>query len=141
MNSLVSELTRNLSGELSCPACGSYDVHVLLHDHVSKNNPLGEKIGSIQCHHEGCQLAKDVPVDQLKEAIKQWMISEVTTYRCFYSLPGDEYTAMVPSIPDISQGFWINKERKYTQGSDGQIWIPPGQVQYVEKTTEERRLG
>ena len=37
----------------------------------------------------------------------------------------------------FSQGFWINSDLKFTQGSDATHWIPPGRILYVETDRSE----
>jgi hypothetical protein len=39
----------------------------------------------------------------------------------------------IPSILDATDGFWINKEHKFTRGEDAKYWIPPSQILFVEK--------
>jgi hypothetical protein len=37
------------------------------------------------------------------------------------------------SHEDFVHGFWINEDQKLTKGSDARQWIPPSQIQIIEK--------
>jgi len=45
-------------------------------------------------------------------------------------LPIDDYTA--DNFEDLKDGFWVNFGLKFTNGSDGRVWIPPGQIRCIQ---------
>lgn len=40
------------------------------------------------------------------------------------------------NISSVSNGFWINQDGEYTQGSDAQYWIPPSMLRLIEKISK-----
>ena len=42
-------------------------------------------------------------------------------------------TVIIPDISVATIGFWINRNKEYTQGSDARYWIPPSGIRFVEK--------
>lgn len=64
-------------------------------------------------------------------------------YRCEFellvgSLPGHNNQRSVKSgagIASFENGFWVNDDYQFTQGSDAKYWIPPARILYVWKDT------
>lgn len=59
-------------------------------------------------------------------------------YRCefMFALFGVEiyrHTSSKKGIDVFREGFWINRECNFTQGSDAQYWIPPSKIRYISK--------
>jgi len=38
-----------------------------------------------------------------------------------------------PSIADVKDGFWVNSNLEFTNGSDCKFWIPPSRIIFVVK--------
>ncbi len=36
-------------------------------------------------------------------------------------------------IMSFCNGFWINKDLQFTTASDCELWIPPHQIEFIEK--------
>ena len=54
----------------------------------------------------------------------------------------DQIRCVAPSIADVKDGFWVKEvesanpyadQYEYTQGSDGELWIPPAALKFIEK--------
>lgn len=58
-------------------------------------------------------------------------------YECTFHFDGvaglQRKYAIVPSIMDVKDGFWVNDDLKYTTASDNRYWIPPSQILCVRK--------
>ena len=48
---------------------------------------------------------------------------------------GFEWDTRVPSISDIRDGFWTDRDGEFTKGADCKYWIPPSRILYVMKGT------
>lgn len=68
----------------------------------------------------------------------------MATYRAYHKVLIEPNMGIcftdIPGIAEAKAGFWINEEMEYTQGSDCKWWIPPAQILYVDKITDERFL-
>lgn len=60
-----------------------------------------------------------------------------TFYRCFCIIGGTKFELDIPDIATAKEGFWINSESEYTNGSDAATWIPPSSVMCVDKEYRE----
>ncbi len=64
-------------------------------------------------------------------------------YRCFYSFKAEhentnmrhQVTVRFEGLYNFCGGFWIDKDLKFTKGSECKYWIPPSQILYIEKIT------
>lgn len=45
-------------------------------------------------------------------------------------------TTVVPSLEDVRDGFWVNRNCDFTKGSDSLVFIFPKNIQYVRKLTK-----
>jgi hypothetical protein len=59
-----------------------------------------------------------------------------TAYRCVFKFWDSAYQTAVPSIADVSLGFWVDEAWEFTKSSDCKFWIPPSNIYYVEKVAE-----
>lgn len=58
----------------------------------------------------------------------------INTHRIVKSYTfGGGITVIVPSIAEAKEGFWINRDMKFTNGEDGLFWIPPSSILLVRK--------
>lgn len=126
--------------ELSCPECGHTDIIALESNQVSLSNPLGERMMGIKCNKCG---AVDNAVNETNviETVKAWLITTTPSYVCFYELDGVEQDTAAERLDVFKEGFWINNDFDYTNGSDAKYWIPPGRIHYVTKATKVKRLS
>lgn len=64
-----------------------------------------------------------------------------TIYRCEYllptplSAPGTEKRCVRSEggIAEFVNGFWINDDYEFTNGSDAKYWIPPTNIRFISK--------
>lgn len=58
---------------------------------------------------------------------------------CRVTWPGDRIdqvdvvTVETDELAKLKDGFWINGEGDYTQGSDASYWVPPSQIKMILK--------
>ena len=142
MNDLIPTILAGFPcADLSCRECGCSNIKAEERSStVSASNPLGERMAVIYCGEWGLTDEAIRPHD-VRETVKAWLVEETITYWVSYHFDGDNWYLDIPSIGDIKDGFWINKDRKYTQASDAVKWIPPSQIQFVDKVTKEMRLS
>jgi len=43
----------------------------------------------------------------------------------------------IPSTNDAQNGFWINKYGGFTRGEDYVMWIPPSQILFLKRVTDD----
>lgn len=58
-----------------------------------------------------------------------------TTYYCYFNHPNGAVSCVTSTrnLADFTQGFWINKDGDFTQGSDCLYWIPPHLIRFIQK--------
>lgn len=43
----------------------------------------------------------------------------------------------IPVITDARDGFWVDIDFKFTRDDNARFWVPPSQIRYVERITED----
>ena len=54
-------------------------------------------------------------------------------YICAFRFDLRERYVEADAIQYLKEGFWINKDHKFTLGEDCKFWIPPSQIMYIKK--------
>lgn len=62
------------------------------------------------------------------------MSNQQTTYWCYFELLGVvQRVKSTKGIEVFKDGFWINRDKELTTGSDCVTWIPPTRIRYIDK--------
>lgn len=124
----------------SCPHCGSKSIVIAESNDVSLPNPLGETRSAICCSN--CGTMDNTVPERLIKDIARWLVCSARRYICEFMLRGSLCnTESVNGIGDFIDGFWVNEDYELTKGSDAVCWIPPGRIEHIEISTDEKRLG
>ena len=57
-------------------------------------------------------------------------------YRCEFLFQEQHLTAYSSGLAAFRDGFWINSDLKYTDGSDVRYWIPPHRILFIAKDVQ-----
>ncbi len=50
-----------------------------------------------------------------------------------FMFQGESATVEAQAMDDLKYGFFITEDHQWADGSDWKYWIPPSQIEYIEK--------
>lgn len=129
---------------LMCPECGAGEERIKIGCRSSRwgEGCHGQHRIVTLLHCGECEAKLDV-IDNIDE-LKRWFYRILRSYVCEFELRGQNHTTRLPEgkgVGDIADGFWLDDDGSYTQGSDAVYWIPPGKIVGVEAKTVEWPLS